>query len=193
MAIVQAAPVAWFSQPGEIVKGQYSNCYDHYFQVYALEFFYEILSWPWFKAQAIAESSLDPTAKSSAGAFGVMQLMPGTSGDMARKLAIRDTPAVPHVNIRMGIAYDRQCWDIWKKESGIERVRFMLGSYNAGPGNILKAQKLAGAAKMPTDRWEFIAMCLPEITGKRSAETINYVAKIERLFTQLTAREGQKK
>ena len=173
------------------MKPQFSNCYDQYFQVFALEFFRQILPWQWFKAQAIAESELNPTAKSPVGAFGVMQLMPGTSADMAQKLGIKNTPEIPHVNIRMGLAYDRQCWDIWKKESGIERIRFMLGSYNAGPGNILDAQALACSVdhRLPTDRWLSIVATLPEITGKRSQETIEYVAKIERLFKQLTTRE----
>ena len=188
---IGAAPVAWFRLQGGTVKGQqpYSNCYDHYFQVYALEFFYQILPWQWFKAQAVAESELDPAAKSPVGAFGVMQLMPGTSADMAEKLNIQDTPQIPHVNIRMGIAYDRHCWNIWTAESGIERIRFMLSSYNAGVGNILKAQKAAKKANLATDRWKSIVATLPEITGKRSQETIEYVAKIERLFEQLTIRE----
>lgn len=174
------------------MKQQFSNCYDHSFKVFALEFFYQILPWQWFKAQAIAESDLDPAAKSPVGAFGVMQLMPGTSADMAEKLNIQDTPQIPHVNIRMGIAYDRHCWNIWKEEAGIERIRFMLGSYNAGPGNIIEAQKWAKDIEMPTDRWESITKTLPGVTGKRSAETIEYVAKIERLFEQLTTkREGK--
>lgn len=171
------------------MKGQhpYSNCYDHYFQVYALEFFYRILPWQWFKAQAIAESALNPDAVSPVGAFGVMQLMPDTAAEMASKLG--GASHVPHVNIRLGIAYDRRCWDIWKQESGIERIRFMLGSYNAGPGHIIKAQKLAEAANLPTDKWQSITMALPEVTGRHSKETIEYVAKIERLFEQLTIKE----
>lgn len=164
----------------------YPSHYDRYFQVFALEFFYQTLPWQWFKAQAIAESGLDPVAVSPAGAFGIMQLMPGTEKDMAEKLGT--VPArQPHTNIRLGIAYDKQCWDIWKKESGIERIRFMLGSYNAGPGNIIEAQKLAGKKGLPTDRWQSIVTVLHEITGDDDApETINYVAKIEGLFAQLS-------
>jgi len=147
---------------------QYSNCYDRYFQVYALEFFYaKIVPWQWFKAQAIAESGLNPEAVSPAGAFGIMQLMPDTAADMAATLG--GDPHLPHTNIRLGIAYDRQCWNVWAEENGIERIRFMLGSYNAGPGNILRAQQLAERAKLPTDRWEFITMSLPEITGRHAS------------------------
>ncbi len=173
---------------------QISNCYDHYFQVYALEFFYQTLPWQWFKAQAIAESGLDPTAVSPVKAKGVMQLMPFTAAEIATKLGIDnvgDVIKVPHVNIRLGIAYDRQCWDMWKREQGIERIRFMLGSYNAGPGNILRAQQLAERAKLPTDRWEFITMSLPEITGRHATETINYVQKVETVFASLATEKKQ--
>lgn len=171
------------------MKGHtYTNIYDRYFQVSALEFFYEILPWQWFKAQGIAESSLNPEAVSPVGAFGIMQLMPGTEMDMAKKLGTVPSP-LPHTNIRFGIAYDRQCWNIWKKESGIERIRFMLGSYNAGPGHIIEAQKIAALANLPTDKWQSITMALPEVTGRHSKETIDYVARIERLYEQLTTRE----
>ncbi|MBU1564241.1 MAG: transglycosylase SLT domain-containing protein [Proteobacteria bacterium] len=167
------------------MKANTGNFYDHYFQAYALEFFFQILPWQWFKAQAIAESGLDPAAVSPAGALGVMQLMPGTADYMARKLQISKAPHVPHVNIRMGIAYDRKCWGVWKKESGLERVRFMLGSYNAGVGNILEAQALAERAGLACDRWVSLVSALPEITGRHATETINYVERIERLYTQL--------
>jgi membrane-bound lytic murein transglycosylase F len=167
---------------------KYPNHYDHYFQAAAAEFFYQILPWQWFKAQAIAESGLDPKAVSPCGAIGVMQLMPGTSADMAKKLKIDNSPHVPQVGIRMGIAYARQCWDIWKKEAVPERIRFMLASYNAGPGNIIKAQRLANRNHLYPDQWLSIVACLPEITGRLdgdAAETINYVKKIETIYAQL--------
>lgn len=171
--------------------GKKHNYYDHYFQAFAMEFFLKILPWQWFKAQALAESGLDPEEVSSVGALGVMQLMPGTGADMARKVGCVYSPQIPHVNIRLGIAYDRQCWEIWEKETGIERLRFMFGSYNAGPGNILEAQNLAQRSNLAPDRWLSIAAALPQITGERhAAETINYVAKIERLYAELSNQLG---
>lgn len=167
----------------------FSNCYDIYFKGNAATSFGSLVDWRWMKAMAIAESGLDPEAVSKAGAVGVMQLMPTTAEETAKKLDIACLPKVPHCNIQMGIAYARQCWDIWKAEEGVERIRFMLGSYNAGPGNILKAQKLAEESKLPTDKWESIAHALPEITGSYAVETINYVYRVESYFKQLIKKE----
>lgn len=162
-----------------------SNCYDRYFMDSTIEFFGVTTPWEWFKAQAMAESSMNPLAKSGAGAFGVMQLMPGTSREVAAKLGIEHQPEIPHINIRMGIAYMRRCWDVWKAEDGIERLRFSFGSYNAGIGNILLAQKMAKASGLTTDQWRSIAAKLPAVTGNHATETIDYVARIERYYREL--------
>lgn len=171
------------------MKQLFSNCYDHYFEKYSLEFFGSRLNWLWTKAIAISESEFNPDAISPAGALGVMQLMPGTAAEMATKHGADDTILAPHTNIRLGIAYVRQCFDIWQDERGLERIRFMLGSYNAGPGNILKAQQLAAKRSLPIDRWQSIATTLAEVTGTKAAETINYVKKVERIYSELYLRE----
>jgi len=50
----------------------------------------------------------------------------------------------------------------------------MLASYNAGMGNLLKAQKKVGGKLL----YKEIIQGLPEVTGKHSKETIDYVQKI---------------
>jgi len=164
---------------------KHSNCYDYYFQKYALEFFGVTHLWEWFKAQAMAESALNPLAKSPVGAFGVMQLMPGTSSEMAEKLGIDHRPEIQHINIRMGIAYDKRCWDVWGEEDGLDRLRFMFGSYNAGIGNILQAQRFAKVNGLPTDKWDSIGSMLPKVTGNNSIETVYYVTRIQRYFSTM--------
>lgn len=155
-----------------------SNKYNHLFQRFSLEYFGPDFDWQWFKMQAICESGLNPEAVSPAGAIGIMQLMPGTSAEMARRLGLIDSPRDPEFNIRAGIAYDRRCWDIWKLEAGIERIRFMLASYNAGAGNIIKAQRLATFK----NKWSTVSAHLPKITGRHAEETITYVRRIEKIY-----------
>lgn len=118
-----------------------------------------------------------------------MQLMPDTAAELAHTLGLDPTvcsPAAPHLNIRMGIAYERKCWDMWKKETGIDCICFMLGSYTAGPGDLLDAQDLAGRSGLATNRWMSIASILPEITSRHARETISYVQRIESLFSDIT-------
>jgi soluble lytic murein transglycosylase-like protein len=160
------------------MSARITNRYNHLFQRFSLEFFGPEFDWQWFWVQAVCESALNPKAISPAGAVGLMQLMPGTSADMAKLLGIPDAPYDPEFNIRAGICYDRRCFNIWKKESGIERLRFMFASYNAGPGNIIKAQRLATFK----DKWSAVSTQLPKITGRHAEETINYVRRIERIY-----------
>lgn len=163
----------------------YSTKFDLLFLRFSAELFGLDFDWKWFKAQAIAESNLDPLAVSPVGATGIMQLMPATYADTTRRLGLSAGPHTasliydPLTNIRCGIAYDRRCFDLWQKETGIERLRFMFASYNAGPGNIIKAQRLA----ICKDKWSSISTVLHLVTGRDDApETINYVRRIEKLY-----------
>lgn len=177
------------TQGWRVKKTRYSNCYDYYFQRYALDIFAARADWCWFKAMALAESGLNPVAISPVGAVGVMQLMPDTANEMAEKLGIEFNPLAPHLNIQMGINYARQCWDIWKEERGTERIRFMLGSYNAGPANIIKAQNIARSWEIPTDTWQSIVDVLQEVTGGYAKETIAYVGRVEKYYREIAGKE----
>jgi soluble lytic murein transglycosylase-like protein len=74
------------------------------------------------RAVMAAESGFDPAARSSAGAIGLMQLMPMT----ARELGV--DPCVPEQNIEGGVRYLSQ---LLKTFGGVEMA---LVAYNAGPG-----------------------------------------------------------
>jgi soluble lytic murein transglycosylase len=79
------------------------------------------------------ESEFDPNAQSSAGARGLMQVLPATASDLARKTG-EDSSAQrlitdPAFNVRMGSAYLRQMAD----EFG-PSIALIASGYNAGPG-----------------------------------------------------------
>ena len=136
----------------------------------------------WIKAQIMAESEFRPDAVSPAGARGLMQLMPKTSAEAARELGMPDNPFDPYINVFLGAYYLRKMWNIFKRAYGIERLRFALASYNAGAGNIIRAQMRADERGYPTDKWTSITRVLASVTGRHARETTGYVARIERYY-----------
>lgn len=133
-------------------------------------------------AQAVQESRFDDKAVSPAGAVGIAQFMKPTAAQVAdelkTKLAMfkdgfdRENPIQ---SIWAQVYYMNKLfkvWDLGRADS--ERLKLALASYNAGTGNILKAQKLSGDEKF----WDDIKEHLHLVTGKNSEETITYVDNI---------------
>jgi soluble lytic murein transglycosylase len=105
------------------------------------------------------ESQFDPSARSPAGAIGLMQLLP----DTARGIALRtggDAFVVadlldPEINVRYGSWYLRNLLDRYGD------LPTALAAYHAGPGNV--------------DRWREAG------SGIEFPETRHYVEKVLRL------------
>lgn len=91
----------------------------------------------------MAESNLKKDAVSPVGACGILQVMPKTFKEQCEKLKISNgDPFDPDVNIKVGMYYNSYLFNQWTSPRPFEdRMYFTFASYNAGLGNILKAQK----------------------------------------------------
>lgn len=141
------------------------------------------VDWRLLKAQYMQESRLDPAAVSPVGAAGVAQMMPGTWAEISQ--AMQWGAVSPHIarySIIAGAYYMgrlRATWSAPRPEA--DRHSLALASYNAGLGNLLKAQRLAGGANL----YPPIVQKLPAVTGAHARETITYVRRIWGYWTAL--------
>ena len=104
----------------------------------------------WVFAVTRQESAFMADAKSHVGAMGLMQLMPATAKETAKRFGIPlSSPQLayrPEVNIQLGAAYLSQ---IYGQFNG-NRV-LASAAYNAGPGRV--RQWLRGADHLSYDVW----------------------------------------
>ena len=178
---VESNTEAQYAQYNEFTK------FDRYFSKYSKRYFGIAFDWHYFKAQAVAESSLQTDAESPAGAVGIMQIMPSTFADIReRHPAIKGPLDSPRWNIAAGIWYDRQNYVSWSESRPFDdRLKFMFGSYNAGRGNILQAQRKAQDQGLNANLWQSIEKELPSVTGRHSRETLTYVSRIFNIKREL--------
>lgn len=117
------------------------------------------------------ESVFDYNALSSAGARGLMQLMPATASDTARKINVAHSPEWltqrPEHNLRLGTAYLKNLL-----RSYGQTYPFAIAAYNAGPGRVNKWIKTFGDPRSDQiDMIDWIEL-IPY------SETRNYVQRV---------------
>jgi len=119
----------------------------------------------WFYATARQESALAQNAHSSAGALGLMQILPSTAKAQAKSLAMkyqRELLFDPHYSIAIGSAYLDSLYNRYNNRA------LSSAAYNAGPGRVDKWLANLEQA-IPLDAW---------IESIRFSETRQYVQNI---------------
>ena len=112
------------------------------------------------------ESAFDMSARSRAGARGLMQMMPATGRELAGRLGLQyssDRLSDPDYNIRLGTLYIRQVLDMFDGN-----VELALAGYNGGPYRIKRLWRQAGT-NPELDRF---------VEGLSLEETKTYVKRI---------------
>ncbi len=127
------------------------------------------------KAELLAfvrqESEFDTGAVSSAGARGLMQMMPAVAKQRAKSLGLPYSEAKltsdPQYNIRLGTMHFRAFYQAWRGSYVLA-----IASYNAGAGNVRKWVEAFGDPRNPSiDPIDWIE-AIP------FAETRNYVQRV---------------
>lgn len=109
----------------------------------------------WIRAVLRVESAGDVRAISSAGAMGLMQVMPDTWAGLRSRHGLGRDPYHPRDNILAGTAYLREMWDRYGN------VAAMLAAYNAGPGRYEK--HLVTGDPLPAETVAYMAKIVPQI------------------------------
>ncbi len=115
------------------------------------------------------ESWLDPSAVSSAGARGLLQIMPATGFDLAPRAGVRGFSADdlfrPDINVRLGARYLRELLDTFGGQPVLA-----LAAYNAGEPN---ATRWRADGHFDVDEY---------VAGITFTETHGYVQKVMRTW-----------
>lgn len=107
----------------------------------------------WIDAVLQAESAGDGRAISSAGAMGLMQIMPATWSALRQRHGLGRDPYDPRDNILAGAAYLRAMFDRYGN------VAAMLAAYNAGPGRY--DEYLSAGRVLPAETRAYVARIAP--------------------------------
>jgi len=93
---------------------------------------------------------------STAGAMGLMQLMPATYAELAARYGLGDDPYDPHDNIMAGTAYISELAARYGSPG-------FLAAYDAGPRRV--DDYLAGRSALPNETIAYLASVAPRLVG----------------------------
>ena len=96
---------------------------------------------------------------SSAGAMGLMQVMPATYHMLRRRYRLGDDPFDPHDNIMAGTAYIREMYERFGSPG-------FLAAYNAGPDRL--DAYLSGASGLPDETIGYLSSIAPRLGNPES-------------------------
>lgn len=148
-----------------VILNSYGNTIRTYSERYGVD-------WRLVVAVMKAESRFDHSAESSKGARGFMQIMPSTQSEIAEDFGVEsETFDDPHGNIRGGIYYLARIYKQFGNDGLSEdnRLKLTLAAYNAGPGRINDARKMAVYVNDDPKEWKSVKNSLSLLSKKYSS------------------------
>lgn len=131
-------------------------------------------------AQGYQESRLNQSARSEAGAIGIMQLLPSTAADSM--VGIPDI-SMAESNIHAGVKYldfIRKRYFSDPEMDGFNQTLFAFAAYNAGPARIQKLRDRAAKEGYDPNKW--FGNVEVVVAADIGAETVQYVANILKYY-----------
>lgn len=178
------------------VAGDSISPFDAHFKAHASHMRFD---WELLAAMAYRESRFDSTVTSVKGAQGIMQIMPRTGARFGL-----DSSSAMEDHILAAVRYINRLDTLWMRAipDKEQRLRFVLGSYNSGPGHIIDAQRLAKMLGLDPDVWEHNVeravlllakpryYMLPEMKNGycKGSQVFAYVRDVLGIYRQLKAR-----
>lgn len=117
----------------------------------------------WIYAVMRTESAGRIGAVSSAGAMGLMQLMPGTWARQRARFGLDNDPFDPRANILAGTSYLREMYDSYGASG-------MLAAYNAGPGRYEDWRDRG--RPLPAETRAYVAKIAPQLQSASTATVV---------------------
>jgi membrane-bound lytic murein transglycosylase MltF len=166
----------WVRNPLSEKEKQLFYRYRGYFQKYAEEYG---VDWVLSAAQAFQESRFNQSARSRAGAVGIMQIKPTTAAD--KNVGIPDITSAEN-NIHAGIKYLAFIRNRYFVEGPDSRnqLLFALAAYNAGPARVRSFRKQAAENGFDPNVW------FREVEQVAGRETVTYVGNIIKYYVTYT-------
>lgn len=125
------------------------------------------LDWRIVLAIIRQESYFNANARSHAGAFGLMQLMPRTGEGLQNTLKLEDTQT-PKNNLIAGIYYYATLVSQFR-EFGDEKYKFALAAYNAGLGRVIDAMTITAYFNKDYKNWDNVKEAYPFLASKEDS------------------------
>jgi len=146
------------------------------------------VDWLLIASIAAQETKFNPNSKSWAGAVGLMQVLPRFS-EVSDKEKLYDV----RTNIREGIRIIKKHLRHYSYMDSTDKWSFALAAYNAGPGHIADARRLAIDQNKNPNKWENAADALLKLMHRkyykdarygfcRGIETVRYVQEIKNRY-----------
>lgn len=166
LTFVSAMPAMTMAQDAPIVRPSPRDPYADHIAEASRRFGVPVT---WIRAVMRAESAGEPRAVSSAGAMGLMQIMPATWAGLRARHGLGRDPYDPRDNILAGTAYLRELHDRYGSPG-------FLAAYNAGPG---RYEASLNGRPLPAETRAYVALLAPVIDGSGDTNP-TVVAMIDR-------------